>query len=274
MLFQTIAPPDILKPFIKYFWVLKSNAVEATPKTFGAIVDGCPGVIMLQSDQDSFCDEDQKKLPNIFLYGQTVRPVRFSAAGNTDVLGVCFQPHALKSVFGLDAQELTSACLDLNLLSHKKQGKLSDQLLNTPAAGDKIELLSAYFIERIKHNTRKQDDVIRHAVHQIMQSGGAISLKEIQVSLKISERSLERKFQQTIGVSPKLFSRICRFQESLNQMRQSNYDKLSDLAYENNYADQSHFIKVFKEFTGFSPLDFKKKANEVVENFPQIDPQS
>jgi AraC-like DNA-binding protein len=56
----------------------------------------------------------------------------------------------------------------------------------------------------------------------------------------------------------------------MNQMRSNRYDKLSDLAYENDYADQAHFIRVFKEFTGFSPLEFKKQSNEAVENFPQI----
>lgn len=61
-----------------------------------------------------------------------------------------------------------------------------------------------------------------------------------------------------IGISPKLFARISRFQESLYQLRAGKYDKLSDVAYENEYFDQSYFIRVFKEFTGFSPLQFKK----------------
>jgi AraC-like DNA-binding protein len=85
----------------------------------------------------------------------------------------------------------------------------------------------------------------------------------------LSERTLERRFKQSIGISAKLFSRICRFQESLNQLRKNKYDKLSDIAYENGYADQSHFIRSFKEFTGVSPFDYRKQLKEVAENFPE-----
>jgi len=93
-------------------------------------------------------------------------------------------------------------------------------------------------------------------------------LKDLQQKLRMTERSLERRFKQAIGISPKLFGRICRFQVSLNQLRKDNYDKLSDIAYENGYADQSHFIRSFREFAGVSPFDFKKQSNELVRNFP------
>jgi AraC-like DNA-binding protein len=270
MNYQTFMPPEMLKPFIRYFWVLESRGADHTPKTFGAIVDGCPGAIMVQSEQEAFCDEQKKKLPEIFLYGQTVKPVKFSSAGKFNVIGICFQPHALKSVFGLDADELTNSCVDLNLLGNGKQARLSDQLAMAASPRDQINALSSYLMDRVRSNHRQADASIWHALTRIVQTDGNISMKELQQKLQLSERSLERKFKQAIGISPKLFSRICRFQESLNQMRKSNYDKLSDLAYENNYADQSHFIRVFKEFTGFSPLEFKKQSSEVVENFPQI----
>jgi AraC-like DNA-binding protein len=270
MNYQTIIPPDALKPFIKYFWVLESNGIDHAPKTFGAIVDGSPGVIMVQSEQEAFCDEQNKKLPDIFLYGQTTKPVSFTSAGRLNAVGICFQPHALKSVFGFDADELTGSCVDLNLIGNKTQSKLSELILNTESLKDQVRALSFYLAEQIRNNNRGVDEITKYAIAQIVQSGGNVSLKELQQKLQLSERSLERKFKQTIGLSPKLFSRICRFQESLKQMRKTDYDKFSDIAYENNYADQSHFIRVFKEFTGFSPNEFKKQSSEVVENFPQI----
>ncbi|MNY79127.1 DNA-binding transcriptional regulator ChbR [compost metagenome] len=67
-----------------------------------------------------------------------------------------------------------------------------------------------------------------------------------------------------------LFGRICRFQASLNQLRAQSYDKLSDIAFEQEYADQSHFIRNFKEFTGLTPFQFRKSIQETVENFPVL----
>jgi AraC-like DNA-binding protein len=135
---------------------------------------------------------------------------------------------------------------------------------------DQINEVCQYLIHQIKHNVRGSEEVTQYALSQISTSYGNVSLKELQQQLKISERSLERKFKQTVGIGPKLFTRISRFQASMMQLRLNKHQKLSDIAYENDYADQSHFIRVFKEFTGFSPLEFKRQSDEIVENFPQI----
>jgi AraC-like DNA-binding protein len=111
---------------------------------------------------------------------------------------------------------------------------------------------------------------MEYAMAQILQSKGAVSLREVQKYLQLSERSLERRFKEYIGIPPKLFSRICRFQASLGHLRNNKYDKLTDVAFENDYADQSHFIRSFKEFAGFSPVQYQKKSQEIVENLSAL----
>ena len=269
MNYQTFAPPEILAPFIKYFWVLESKQVDNSERTFSAIPDGCPGVVMVRSEKEAFCMDNDKKLPNIFLYGQTVSPSTFSSEGLVGAVGICFQPHALKSIFGMDANELTSSCIDLSLIG-KKKSRLPEQLSSAATVDEQIKILSFYLYNQQQNNSRHPDETTKYAIAQLTQSKGNISLKELQQKVQLSERSLERKFKASVGISPKLFSRIIRFQESMNQLRKSDYDKLSDIAYENDYADQSHFIRVFKEFTGFSPIEFKNQSNEIAENFPQL----
>src|SRR5688572_28867011 len=105
MNYRTIPPPKILQNYVKYFWVLECKNPENAPTTFSAIVDGCPGAIIMRSREVTFFDESNKKLPGMMLYGQTVTPVKLSATGGFDAVGICFQPHALKSIFGIDADE-------------------------------------------------------------------------------------------------------------------------------------------------------------------------
>jgi AraC-like DNA-binding protein len=147
---------------------------------------------------------------------------------------------------------------------------LPEQLAHAKTIDEQISILSSYLSQQQQSHKRHPDDITKFAISQLTQTKGIISLKELQQQTQLSERSLERKFKDTVGISPKMFSRIIRFQETLNQMRSNKYDKLSDIAYENDYADQAHFIRVFKEFTGFSPLEFKRQSSEDVENFPQI----
>lgn len=111
---------------------------------------------------------------------------------------------------------------------------------------------------------------MQYAVSVIAVSKGNIALKRLQLELQLSERSFERKFKEYIGISPKLFARICRFQASLQQLRSNDFSKLSDIAFEQEYADQSHFIRAFKEFAGFSPFQYQKQYPEVIENLATI----
>jgi len=59
-----------------------------------------------------------------------------------------------------------------------------------------------------------------------------------------------------VGVTAKQFAKIIQFQQSLEQITVKDYSKLTDIVYANGFADHSHFIKVFKAFTGKTPLAF------------------
>lgn len=269
MNYRQVQPPDYLKSYIRYFWILETDAIDNASKTFRPITDGCPGLFFQQAETSTFYDQDRKQLPALFLYGQTIRHREIHTSGNFNAIGICFYPYALKSVFGFDANELTDTCADLNVLSEKQGFFLLERLLNAPSTTQQIELVSAYLWTQIRKNNVRQDGITQYALSQLLESNGTILLKDLHEKLTISERNLERKFKQSVGISPKLFSRICRFQASLNQLRINSYDKLSDIAFENGYADQSHFIRAFKEFAGVSPDKYRKQSTEVIQNLTE-----
>ncbi len=264
MNYKQIQPPDYLKSYVRYFWVLESSDT----KTFRPIADGCPGLIFQPSEKGTFYDQAGKQLPAIVLYGQTIRHREIHIRGNFSAMGLSFYPNALKSVFRFDADELTDTCADLREVSKKQDLYLLDQLMSANSASHQIEYLSAYLLAQISKSNPHQDRPMQYALSQMIKSEGSVSLKELQQKLIITERSFERKFKHYVGISPKLFSRICRFQASLNQLRTNRFGKLSDIAFDNGYADQSHFIRVFKEFSGSVPDRYRKQSNELIGNSP------
>ncbi|MFY0252522.1 DUF6597 domain-containing transcriptional factor [Chitinophaga sp. 30R24] len=269
MRYQEIPPPAYLQHHVRYFWTLESDGPNPLPQVFGPVADGCPGLIFQQSDKGTFYQED-KQLPDLLLYGQTTRYTELQLIGTICTIGVCCYPHALKTVFGLPADELTDACMDLDTLPYSKTFQLSVQLAHATSLTAKIGVIATFLGRQLQKNCHTADPLTQLALSEIMASKGSIALKTLQQQLQVTERSFERRFKQGVGISPKLFSRICRFQHSLTQLRNSHYNKLSDIAFENDYADQSHYIRVFKEFAGFSPNQYQKKSNEVVANFPLI----
>jgi AraC-like DNA-binding protein len=275
MNYRIILPPENLNPFVRYFWVLENSGAADSTITFSPLADGCPGIMYQQPDKGTFfLEKDNKQLASIFLYGQTIQPAKMVLTGKVNSVGICLQPHALQSVFGIDAHELTGTCVDLGLVQHKKERILQEKLLAAASIEEQINLISASLLKAAEQHSEKQDALTSFAISEITRGKGDISFAELQKQLQLSERTLERRFKQSIGISAKLFSRICRFQESLNQLRNNKYDKLSDIAYENGYADQSHFIRSFKEFTGVSPFDYHKQLKEVAENFPAHNPST
>ncbi|PSL46373.1 AraC family transcriptional regulator [Chitinophaga niastensis] len=269
MKYQELSPPDYLKNHIRYFWTLESTSVDHLPKTFGPMADGCPGLMFQRSEEGTFYQHN-KQLPDILLYGQTTKYTALQLIGQVSTIGICCYPNALKSIFGLNADELTNTCVDLNLLPAAPSFRLSEKLMTAASTADQIEIISSFLYIQIKKNQAPTDEITQYALSQIIQSKGNIGLKELQKNLQLTERSFERRFKQCVGISPKLFSRICRFQSSLDQLRNNDYNKLSDIAFENDYADQSHYIRVFKEFAGISPFQYQKQSKEAGTNFSLI----
>ncbi|NSL91235.1 AraC family transcriptional regulator [Chitinophaga sp. Mgbs1] len=265
MKYELIQPPVYLRSYVRFFWTLEGDAMDALSKVFGSLVDGSPGMIFQQTEGGAFVRDD-KALPEIFLYGQTTKHTEIAALGEFRSAGVIFHPNALKSVFGLNAGDLTNSCVDLNLVSSPKKCYLSEKLLQSTSIDNQIEILSSYLHSQISNSHVPVDGIIEYAVSRIMTSNGSVPLKELLEKLHMTERTFERKFKEYVGISPKLFSRICRFQASLQQLKNNKYTRLSDIAFENDYADQSHFIRSFKEFTGCSPFQFQKQQQDAADS--------
>lgn len=266
MQYELIPPPRPLDSYIRYCWRLENEAGSAQPNTLNVVADGCPGLLFAQSGE---MHQHGKELPRVLLYGQSTEPTQLDLTETFTMLGICFYPDALKALFGLNAFELTDACMDMGELPRVRDTHLLDRLWQTTSANP-FDVLFAYLSAHLQRNDPATDPVIAQALDQIVREGGNVSMKQLQDTLRLSERSLERRFKQNVGISPKLFARICRFQASLHQVKNQNYDKLSDVAFDSGYADQSHFTRTFKEFTGIRPEQYQQHKNPLTKNFPQL----
>jgi AraC-like DNA-binding protein len=269
MNYNTFTPPEILRPYVKFFYTLNSHDTENSMKTFRAVADGCPGILFQHGSNGRFYQNDSA-LPHTFLFGQSTKYIDLQLRGDFNAVGVYFHPHALSTIFGLNAGLLTNSCLDLDLFSEGKTFKLSDRLQHSNSALESTNLISEYLINELQVNRFNEDQAMSYAMKNLIESKGKTELRTLQHELGLSERSFERRFKQFAGISPKLFSRICCFQHSVKQLSADKFSRLSDIAYDNNYSDQSHFIRSFKEFAGLAPNQYQKQSTEIIENLSEI----
>jgi AraC-like DNA-binding protein len=79
--------------------------------------------------------------------------------------------------------------------------------------------------------------------------------------VQLSKKQLERQFSLAVGTTPKVFCRVSRFLDVCHRLREYQQRTLTELTHECGYFDQSHFIKDFKQFSGFTPKQFSDRNN-------------
>jgi len=203
-----------------------------------------------------------KHVNHLTLYGQTIKPSELCIPDDFTLIAYFLYPNSLSSLFSIDARELTDGCIELTFLKQAKRYNLQEQLLNTPVLNFRLDLLNN-FIKKLADNAISIDSKIEFATKRIHKSKGQISLQNIQNELGITERTLQRIFDTHVGISPKMYAKVCQFHTASEQMNRHQFLKQSDIAYENGYADQSHFTRVFKEFTNITPSEYLRKIELV-----------
>ena len=255
-----ILQPDIrIAPYVKSIWIIENDYSNLTVPAIPFYADGYPGIIY-QRSQYGMMLNNTRKLSSLFLYGQTVKPIELNPSGQFRMIVFLLYPYVTKAIFRINSHEITDDCLDLGLLPSTPVVGILDRLENTESAQTQVEMISDCLHQFIGLYNIEIDRALHYAVTFMQKSKGSSSIKTLREYLNVPERTFERKFENHVGVSPKLYARICQFQGALTQLRLQQYEKLSDIAYDNGYADQSHFIRSFKDFTGLSPFEFQKIA--------------
>lgn len=258
MEFLTIKPVNKLEMFLKNILFFESELSDV-PTHLPFYADGYPGIIYLETENEAYLQPANKKLSSFFLYGQTVEPISISIYGRFKLLIFQLSPFAAKVLLGINPKELKDDCFDLNHLKKPASSEVILLLKGVLEVSGKIEIISSYIESLIEESSTNPSNKLQLAINLIIDNKGKISIKDIREKLFITERTLERQFLDYIGVSPKQFAQIIQFQFSLCQLSEGEYDLLTDVVYKNGFADQSHFIRNFKRFTGQTPSEFQKQ---------------
>ena len=245
-----------ITPFIKEIYLLESSNNSDHKLPFYA--DGYPGIMYSETQVAIKLLPINKLLPNYFLYGQTIEPIELEIQGAYKLIVFQLYPFATRLLLGINPKEINDACYDLMQIKDIQTDKTISCLIKENTK-KQIEIISDYILELVKKSSSNLDNSIKLAISTIIDSKGKIQIRQLREQLFITERTFERRFRKEIGVTPKQFAKIIQFSFSLNQIQESDYNELTDIAYDNGFADQSHFIRSFKKYTGETPREVLSK---------------
>jgi AraC-like DNA-binding protein len=117
-------------------------------------------------------------------------------------------------------------------------------------------------------NKLQQNPFVDFAISKILACPNQVSIKEISQNVGFSHKHVCKIFKENVGVTPKAFLKIIRFQKAIQQIEEQRIMDWSAIAYDCGFYDQSHFIADFKVFSGFTPTEYIKQKGETLNYIP------
>ena len=265
MKYYTIPPSQKLAGFVKCFWVLEDKRTMHNPYIHRTLADGFAELIFHYKgtfDELTSHGEIERSFTS-GVHGQSQKYRRFLIKENFGIFGAYLYPFSIPQFFTLPATELSNQMPGLEILLGEEGKFLEERMMLAQDNLQRVKIISAFLENKLPKNYLNQPDVFS-CINDIIQSKGVTDIKTLAGRHFLSLRQFERKFKHFSGFSPKLFSRITRFQSAIKKYDHKKMP-LTEIAYECGYYDQSHFIHDFKEFSGYHPMQYFSGRAEGVE---------
>lgn len=254
---QQHTPSGPISLFVKSIWSYERSE-DGPVIQLPFFADGYPGLIFYISEQGLRVRPHDQEMPPLFLYGQTISPVNLEFSGRFSFVLFQLYPLGLKSLFDLHPERLNDNCHHPTQLGNYEMNALATSLRLQAGTEQRIALISQVILDLIRQKEAEFDPLIKQSVDYIIKREGKVFISEIAQRFEVNIRSLERKFKSETGLTAKQFAKIIQFSSSLHSLNKMECEKMNQLVYDHGFSDQSHFIRVFKYFTGKTPRKFSR----------------
>lgn len=265
MYYKIFQPSSHLKPFIRYYWILRG----ADPDYVGAndllIPDGCAEIIFNNHSVYGRTDATSGREISVksgCVVGQRNKSILARRFGQTYLVGVKLTAGVLNQLLDVPESEFRNQLVLLSDLKKSWLTELEEKVFECNEA-EIVSLLNVVFQDKLMGSEEKELRFTRGIGQYIARSELLPDLDAIQKYYQVHPKKLERLFNQYIGLSPKNYLRVMRFKKAyklLNREKTSFYDSSF---YDLGFYDQNHFIKDFQFFTSQSPTDYYRQRSEI-----------
>ncbi|MDB5249173.1 MAG: AraC family transcriptional regulator [Segetibacter sp.] len=188
--------------------------------------------------------------------------------GDIKFFTILFKPNGFYRLYGIPLNTITDNIYNLADISLKGVDEYNDRLNEAKNLQELKNLSDKFFVSHLNKSKSKDPySSITSTSSLIFDTNGNVNIKSLASDANMSLRSFEMNFTQQVGIPPKLFSRITRFNYALMIKMKNMSKSWTDICHHCGYYDQMHFIKEFKQFTGNTPLNFYKNTPLPIEDY-------
>jgi AraC-like DNA-binding protein len=258
MLQTKMAPSSaVLRPYV-WAYGMTTGQVGAVPLLVP--LPARPKQLLTFSFADSFrinrpVSTHSDATPRVTVVGpQTQAQAGLLVSGRIDNFTVHFQPSGFNRLFGIPMTELTDLAYDAYGVMGPEIPRLEHELGDALSFAERIQIIERRFLRLLRCHVTP--DPVAMAANSLFASHGIQRVSAMATYSGLSPRQFERRFLAQVGVPPKLYARIVRFNAALDQKLRSPNREWSSIAHDHNFYDQMHLVHDCRAFTGDSPSRF------------------
>lgn len=248
-----------LQPFVESYWFCRNDHEgEAWSSLQSCVPTGCIEMIFQVSEKGGIglIKDVWKPFPEAYVVGVKRDPVYWRLPAGGAYFGISLKPDGFLQLFN---DPLAEARYDRLVTFHDFFGTrldhFAERVRGAKSNHERIAIVESIFTDLLRKNDNHHPYLI-DALRQIRHSLGTSSIENISHQVFVGQRQLQRVFREVVGISPKLYGRIVRFNKAYQFAKNHPETSLAQITRRFGYTDQSHFIREFREFAGASPSSF------------------
>lgn len=269
MSFQFYKPSAMLAPFINFYWIMELKNCQNRMENLRIIPNGCIELSFYFGDKLIFTrkNENQEVDKKALISGQTVDYFNIQQTGDTGLFSVLFRPHGVRLFFDQPVTEITNQSIDLEMIFGKDINNITEQIALAADNSVRISIFENYLISKFQDKKEYSFYRISESIKLIDKNKGIVKVDKLANAACLSNKQFDRVFSDFVGLKPKQFLRIVRFQNAIHQKQINGKQNMTELAHTCGYYDQAHFINDFKNLSGYTPKVFFDSCDPVSDYF-------
>lgn len=253
----TVYPPcRILSSYIDKYWEFRGTS--GSGMSMHVLPDGCTDFIFTWGEATRVKGNCLIMQPyrSYFIGPMSGYAELEAGPGAVRMLGVRFLPCGVTRFIVPPLSELTDSRLEAGMVTSLFGPSFPARLSEKKSPRDRIALIENLLIRTLCSSSEKADAPIVFAVKEIQRSGGNLPVGTLARNSCLSQRHFERRFKICTGFSPKEYSRIVKFRQAMQLLKETSFDNLLSVAVRAGYYDVPHLCREIKKMSGCTPLSF------------------
>lgn len=266
MIYRIFKPVIFLSDVVEHYWYAKVELTESVIQHYTTpLLQGLTFNFKKQPEQHAYSGKILQLDKQAYLFGQSVCPrIVTTNEQGIDILGVKFKPLGISRITGINMECIADRIIAAEDIWGNELELLCDEMQSAPSLEETLAVLEKFLLQKYRSTSlHYRVSHAQNAVSLITNSNGKLHIKVLQDQTNTSRKTLERAFTHYLGVAPKLYSRIVRFNAVKEIMDTKDVsDNLTSLALDFGFYDSSHFAAEFKYFSGFTPVSYLKQNHK------------